>query len=191
MKSAPPETAELLHRVRQQLILAQVRIMELEDERDELLPRLAENSRLLEAAQALADRKMDEAAHLAKVQADLQAQYEHMRHMQHVTNEALNAERRVLAETTTRLTAAIHGLAAAEQRADELQKETGKLGDLAARLDDRLNRLGQELAESGHTAASRLRRIDELVAEIQAMKATRVWRWTSWLRSVERWFSRR
>ena len=42
MKPAPAEsTAELLHRVRQQLILSQVRIMELEDERDELAPRLA------------------------------------------------------------------------------------------------------------------------------------------------------
>jgi len=56
---------------------------------------------LLAAAQTLADQKSGESAHLTQTLADLQAQYEHMRHMQHVTNEALNETRRQLAETET------------------------------------------------------------------------------------------
>jgi hypothetical protein len=55
MTPAPSETAELIIRLRQQLILAQVRIMELEDEHDRLAPRLAEIEGLLAAAQRLAE----------------------------------------------------------------------------------------------------------------------------------------
>ncbi|MBP7481691.1 MAG: hypothetical protein KA788_04075, partial [Lacunisphaera sp.] len=60
MKSDPPADPILL--LRQQLILAQVRLMELEDIRDELTPQLAEAEQLLVAAQTLADQKSDEAA---------------------------------------------------------------------------------------------------------------------------------
>ena len=73
MKSAPSEPSDLVIRLRQQLILAQVRIMELEDARDGLAPRLAELEQLLKTVQNLADQKLDEAAHLEKVLADLQA----------------------------------------------------------------------------------------------------------------------
>jgi hypothetical protein len=62
MKNDPAEPADLVQKLRQQMILAQVRIMELEDERDELAPRAAELEKLLGAAQELADRKIDEAA---------------------------------------------------------------------------------------------------------------------------------
>ena len=93
MKSDPQAPADLLALLRQQLLLAQVRIMELEDERDELAPRLAETSALLAAAQSLAEAKVGEATHLEKVRADLQAQFDHLRHTQHVTNEALTAAR--------------------------------------------------------------------------------------------------
>src|SRR5207244_4113651 len=54
MKSDPPAPTDLLALLRQQLLLAQVRLMELEDERDELAPRLAEADALLAAAQSLA-----------------------------------------------------------------------------------------------------------------------------------------
>ena len=49
MTPAPTETAELINRLRQQLILAQVRIMELEDDRDRLAARLREVEALLAA----------------------------------------------------------------------------------------------------------------------------------------------
>jgi|CXWL01.1.fsa_nt_gi chromosome segregation ATPase len=179
MKPAAPDPAELLHRVRQQLILAQVRIMELEDVRDELAPRLAEVEQLLTAAQSLADQKVDESAHLAKVQSDLQAQVAHLRHMQHVTHEALNDARTQLAGTADRL-------AAAEQRGGQLQKEIIALADQAGQLTGTISQLSLEVVEAHATAATRLARLKELEAEIRAMKASRSWRWTRWLRSMER-----
>ena len=179
MKPAPPETAELLHRVRQQLILAQVRIMELEDGRDELAPRLAGAEKLLADAQTLADQKTAEAAHLAQTLADLQAQYEHLRHMQHVTNEALNDTRRQLAETESRL-------ATAEQRTGQLQKEAQSLANQSTKLSTTVSLLEQELADANIIASARQARIKEFDAALQALKASRSWRWTRWLRSLER-----
>ena len=155
MKPATPETAELLHRVRQQLILAQVRIMELEDGRDEQASRLAEVEKLLAAAQTLADQKTGEATHLARTLADLQSQYDYLRHMQHVTNEALNETRRQLAETGDRLAAAEKQ--GARQQA-EIQALTGQVAGLNADCD----RLGRKVAEATATAAVRLERGDRL-----------------------------
>ena len=160
MKPAPPETAELLHRVRQQLILAQVRIMELEDARDELAARLADTEKLLTAAQTLADQKADEAGHLAKVHSGLQAQYDHLRHLHHVTNEALNDTRQQLAGTAGQ----------------------------AVTLTKNISQLSLDLAEANSNATARLARLSELDDEVRVMKASRSWHWTSWLRSLERTF---
>jgi hypothetical protein len=77
MKPAPPDPAEILLRVRQQLILAQVRIMELEDSRDESRALLGDSAVLLRSTQALADQKLDEAAQrqqrVAQLDAELRA----------------------------------------------------------------------------------------------------------------------
>ncbi len=182
MKTDPVEPADLLTLLRQQLILAQVRIMELEDVRDELSPKLADVEKLLAAAQNLADQKSEEAAHLAKTLSDLQAQYDHLRHMQHVTNEALNDTRRQLAEITSHLTAA-------QQRGTLLQREGVALADQASRLTADLKKVSRELDEENSIATARLIRINELDAEIRALKSSRSWRWTEWLRSVERYFA--
>jgi chromosome segregation ATPase len=179
MKPDPAAPADPLNLLRQQLILAQVRIMELEDTRDELAPKLAELEQLLAASQTLTDRKIDEAAHLEKMRADLQAQFEHMRHMQHVTNEALTAVR---AEVDTR---------AAEE--ENLLSEVENLQILARQLAEgnrqhleRIARLEASLGTAQAETASRLARINELDAEQRAMKSSRSWRWTAWLRSLER-----
>ena len=71
MESAPPQTADMLNRVRQQLILAQVRIMELEVARDEFSGKLEDAEKLLAAAQSLADQKVEESGHLTTVRAEL------------------------------------------------------------------------------------------------------------------------
>ena len=99
MKSAPSEPPDLVIRLRQQLILAQVRIMELEDERDCLAPRLTELAQLLAAAQSLADRKIDEAAHLEKVLAGLQEQGEQLRQLLQQAGQELASLRATLAKT--------------------------------------------------------------------------------------------
>lgn len=182
MKNDPAEPSDRLNLLRQQLILAQVRIMELEDTRDELAPKLTDTEKLLTSAQLLADQKSEDAAHLAKTLSDLQAQYEYMRHMQHVTNEALNDTRRQLTETSGQLTAT-------QQRSAQFQREAVALADQGAQLSANLKRTQRELDEENAVAASRLIRINELEAEIRSLKASRSWRWTKWLRSVEGYFS--
>jgi len=98
MKPDSQEPANLLNLLRQQLILAQVRIMELEDERDGLTPRLAELTRLLAAAQSLADRKLDEAAHLEKVLADTRTHTGQLQALQLETARELATLRETLAQ---------------------------------------------------------------------------------------------
>ncbi len=178
MKPDPAAPADQLNLLRQQLILAQVRIMELEDGRDELGPKLAEAEKLLAAAQTLADAQLDESAHLTKVLSGLQAQYDHQHHLQHVANEALNGARGQLQDATIRL-------AAAEQRGSQWQKEIVELVAQATQLNQTLSRLGLELAEAITQAATRLERINQLDGEVRALKASRSWRWTAWLRSIE------
>ena len=135
MKSAPPESSDLVLRLRQQLILAQVRIMELEDARDTLAPRLAELEGLLAGAQSLADRKLEEAAHLEKVLAEARQQSAQLRQLQQQSDAALAGARAALAEATGKLT---------------LSQET----------------------------------ITRLESELRALKSSRSWRWTSWLRAL-------
>ncbi|AOS44973.1 hypothetical protein Verru16b_02042 [Lacunisphaera limnophila] len=183
MNPDPAAPADPTNLLRQQLILAQVRIMELEDTRDELSPRLASLEQLLAQAQTLADRKSDEAAHLERVRTSLQQQFDHLRHVQHVTNQALEETRAALTATTGREqdllgeTEQLQQLIAAQ--AELARAEQARAADLAARL-------ATALAES----ASRLERINQLDAEQRAMKASRSWRWTAWLRSLERTLGR-
>lgn len=195
MEPAPNHRPADFNLLRQQLILSQVRIMELEDARDELAPKLAGVEKLLAAAQTLADQKTDEAAHLAGLRADLQTQYEHMRHMQHVTNEALNATRRQLA--TTEQTVAADRLIqqgllveighANEQLATSLGKCDGLVRQLAL-AHDRLAALDEQLRECAAEVAAKQQHLGQLDAEQRALKASRSWRWTAWLRSLEQRF---
>jgi chromosome segregation ATPase len=172
MKSADPDQAEILHRVRQQLILAQVRIMELEDVRDETETRLADSNQLLRSAQILADQKLDEAAHSKKTLANLQAQFEHLRHVQHVTTQALESTRVQLATAEILL-------------GTEKQLTAG----LANQLDhsqDTLQQLESRLGEAITVNTTCQQRIEQLDTELRTLKSSRSWRWTAWLRSLER-----
>ena len=181
MKSDPQAPADLLALLRQQLLLAQVRIMELEDTRDELAPRLAETAALLAAAQSLAEKKIDEAGHLEKVRAALQAQCDHLRHVQHETNEALNAARNENAGQASRLTALL-------SEVENLQTLTRQLAEAERGHLARHAELTTALAETTQVAAGRAARIQQLDVERHALKTSRSWRWTAWLRSIERLF---
>ncbi len=206
MKPRPPDDpAELVHRLREQLILAQVRIMELEDARDEIGAQRTETERLLQEAQKLADQKMEALTHLERVHADLEAQFIHMRHMQHVTNEALNETRAQLNETTARLQAAEQqgrdareeigslqqAIAARQAEIAALQARAAQLNGQLDAFDARARQLDGALAEVNATAAARLQRLNELDAGLRAMKASRSWRWTKPVRAIERWLARR
>ncbi len=175
MKPAQPDPAEILLRVRQQLILAQVRIMELEDARDETGARLADTGQLLQAAQTLADRKLDEAAHSEKTRADLQAQFEHLRHVQHVTNEALESTRLQLAAAERSL--------AYEKRLSIWAR--GPASPVAGRP---VRDLRAQLRDAADALAARQQRIEQLDAEVRVLRSSRSWRWTAWLRGLERTF---
>jgi chromosome segregation ATPase len=135
MKPVSPEPADLVPRLRQQLILAQVRIMELEDVRETLAPRLAELEKLLTQAQTLADLKTEEAAHLTRVLSDTQTHAAHLRETGLKLSEDLSAVVAKLEQRETRIT--------------------------------RLEATVREL-ESG----------------LQAIKSSRSWRWTAWLRTL-------
>ncbi len=184
MKPDPAAPADPLNLLRQQLILAQVRIMELEDTRDELAPRAAALEKLLADAQALADRSTGEAAHLERVRADLQHQFEHMRHMQHVTHQALEESRAALQAATGREQDLL-------SETEQLQTLIAEQAALAREQQDRLQQLTGRLDAAVAESAARLSRLNELDAEQRALKASRSWRWTAWLRSLERTFSRR
>ncbi len=179
MKPDPAVPADPLNLLRQQLILAQVRIMELEDARDEQTPRLAELERLVTSAQSLADRKLEESTHLEKVRAELQAQFEHMRHMQHVTNEALNSARAELATRAAQETSLL-------SEVENLQVLCRQQAEHSRQQLDRLASLEASLRAAQAESATRLERITQLDAEQRAMKSSRSWRWTAWLRSLER-----
>lgn len=147
MKPDSSEPTELHQRLRQQLILAQVRIMELEDARDDLAPKLVEAEKLQRAAQQLADQKVALARNVDAIVADFTAR-----------------------------------LAAAEQRAAQLQRELGAVTTLLQQQKTELAALEKKLAESTAANAAANARVAELDAELRAMKASRRWRWTTWLR---------
>lgn len=172
----PPEPADVVLRLRQQLILAQVRIMELEDARDALAPRLAATERHLHDAQSLADSKLEEATHQARVLAELQAHADHLRHIQHVTHTALEHTRAELAAAHATLGRTEADLTAANTR--------------SRKLEDDLEHLSARLAECEALARERAQRLATLDLELSALKRSRSWRWTAWLRSLERAFRR-
>lgn len=175
------DTSDDLQRLRQQLILAQVRIMELEDVRDELSPKLEQTESLLVAGQALADQKMDEAGHLARVQAELESQLEYLRHVQHVTNQALEEARAQQASVEALLQ---------EERllTTELRSQTEHMTRVIGSLEVRIQESEHQLNESRQLCTERDARIQVLDAELRGMKASRSWRWTSWIRWIERTF---
>lgn len=172
MDPAPLDPAEHLRRLRQQVILAQVRVMELEDERDAARHDLAAADQRVAEAQTLADAQTERADHLARTLESHQAEIQHLRHIQHVTHEALNDTRARLAATENDLATA---RAAAERLAAELQ---------TALAEQR--RTHDALAAAQTDIAALTQQLGELDREQRALKASRSWRWTAWLRALER-----
>lgn len=149
MKPATPDPAEPSTRLNQQLILAQVRIMELEDARADLSAQLARLDPLLTETQSIANARIAERDHLLKLKVEL------------------------------------------DRLVDQLNRELGETRDAVHHWQSCATDLGKALAESIRTAAERNDRITELEAQLQAIKLSRSWRWTSPLRSLEAWFHRK
>lgn len=139
-----PNADAMSPEMRRQLILAQTRILELEDETEALRTQLSEHRRLLAAAQSLADAKLEEAAHAAY----------HLR----------------AAEATE---------ASLRSREEQLQA-----------AGERLAGLTEALASSRTAHAAETARREATEASHRAVFASRSWRWTGWLRAIERWLGR-
>ncbi len=123
MTPAPTESAKLINTLRQQLILAQVRIMELEDERDQLSPRILELNSLLSEAQNLADAKLDETAHLQKVLADTQSHVTALQHQLTQSTAAITALRKQLDQSEQSVSDLNGRLNQTVTRNEQLQQE--------------------------------------------------------------------
>ncbi len=177
--------------VQRELILAQISLQELEDTREELEQRLAESRQLQDGAQQLADRATADFDHLDRVHRELLAHRDHLQHVLHVTNQALEQTRAELAARDAQLAGTRQELAAAHEshrqataRGDQLAAELR-----AARAE--AHQLQQHIAELTTVAEQRSTRIGQLESDVRAMKASRSWRWTAWLRSIERALRRR
>ena len=140
MKPAPTETADIPNQLRQQLILAQVRIMELEDVSNEMNSRLAETNRTLTELQLIAQARLAERDHLACLSAEL------------------------------------------EKRLSSVQQQLGEARLSLQQGQIRESELQAALQRVESTATERKARIDELEIKFQAIKTSRSWRWTAWLR---------
>lgn len=172
MQSDPAHPTGQANLLRQQVILSQVRIMELEDTCTELTARRDELNRLLAGVQSLADEELAEITHLRKIQTELQAEVDHGRHLLHVSNAGWEQTRQELASVQHALKQAEQALV---QRLRQIEQGAAESADLHRQL------------QQAHAQASLLsQRIAELAAERRAMKLSRSWRWTAWLRSIER-----
>ncbi len=131
MNPASPDNRELPAPVRQQLVLAQVRLLELTDAREALATRVALLERSLAEAQELANAGTAGRDHLAQVNARLEA---HARQVQ-AQLDALQAEHRKNTEHLAEIAAA---LARTEQVAtDRLRRSTDLQDKLRAVLATR------------------------------------------------------
>lgn len=190
MKPAPPEPSDLVLRLRQQLILAQVQILELEDLRDDAQTRVRELDRLLAALQGKADQALDDFDHLQGVHLELLKERDHLKHLLHLANLSLEETRAHVQHLSTELTAVTGREKDLCTHVTQLEQQAVELATQAAQLRAHGDELARHLTELQSVAAERLTRLNQLDAEIRTMKATRSWRWTAWLRSVERRFGR-
>jgi chromosome segregation ATPase len=149
MKRDLPEPADRTKALREQLVLAQVRLMELEDERDAALARIAGVEKLLRQAQALADTAESERS---RAQAETAA---------HAS--ALELAQTELAATKAQL----------EQTLAVLHDTEAALGQ-SRRACDEHRRTGRHAEEA-----------------LARLHASRSWRWTAWLRQLEKLFGAR
>ncbi|MEO6992920.1 MAG: hypothetical protein ABI273_04795, partial [Lacunisphaera sp.] len=114
------ETADLVPHLRQQLILAQVRIMELEDTRDELISRLAQINRTLTEMQSIVQDRIAERDVLANQSLDLETH--------------LGAARQQLDDSTT-------SLLQSRARESDLQKMLARIENTSAGHQGRVGEL--------------------------------------------------
>ncbi|HEY8994451.1 MAG TPA: hypothetical protein VIM71_07315 [Lacunisphaera sp.] len=195
-EASPNETA--ITDLQRQLILAQVRILELEDIRDEAGTRIAGLDRLLAELQGKANQAISDHDHLQGAHREMLAHRDHIQHLLHLANQALEATRSQVAQLTVQLEAGtrreeeLHGqISKLRDTIMDLEKKADDLQGTVQQLENRERDLGHQIESLNQTAQARLERINQLDAELRAMKSSRSWRWTMPLRTIERFFRRK
>lgn len=186
-----PVATDQMNELRQQLILAQVRVLELEDIKDDTQTRVGELTGLLAELQSKADQALGDFDHLQGIHQEMLKHRDHLQHLLHLANQSLT-------ETRNQVQQQAHDLAAAADRESEsrnrimaLNDHVIALGGQISQLTERSHDLDRQLAELHPIAAARLVRLNELDSQLRALKTSRSWRWTAWLRSLERALHRR
>jgi hypothetical protein len=118
------ETADIAQQLRQQLILAQVRIMELEDARDELASKLEQADRTLTELQSMVQDRIAERDRQAGKSSEFETQ--------------LNGERQLLGEIRL-------SLIQLQARESELQKTLARRENTATERQARIDELEARL----------------------------------------------
>lgn len=177
--------------LQRQLVMAQVRILELEDIRDDARTRLADLETLLRDLQGKADRALGDFDHLQAAHGQLLSHRDHLQHLLHVANQALEESRGQAQRQAAELQAAGERETGLRATLARLEQELAALLDRTARLEERGRDLERQIQELTSLAGARLDRINQLDAELRAMKASRSWRWTKPLRAIERFLGRR
>ena len=176
--------------LQRELVLAQVRILELEDIRDDAKTKITELDRILSELQAKADQALGDFDHLKGAHEELLVHRNHLQHLLHVSETALHEIRGEAHRLGSELDAAGKREINLNAQISGLEKHAAELAAQIARLEARGRDLDRQLAELSSVAALRLDRLNQLDNEIRTMKASRSWRWTKPLRAAERFFRR-
>ncbi len=181
-----PASGEL----RRQFILTQIELQEAEDARDELKSQLAGRERLLAELQATADQALRDFDELQEAHRGRSDQRDALQQQLHVTGQAFEEAR----SESIRLNAAL-GLTAVRER--ELRAQIIGLEEQLKQQAAQMREIEQQGAEKDRNlrevqagARDLLARIDVLEAEARVMKTSWSWRWTGWIRSLDRGLSR-
>lgn len=188
--AAEPPNATSITELQRQLVMAQVRILELEDIRDDAQTRIAELDRLLADLQGKANQAFGDFDHLQGVHREMLAHRDHLQHLLHLSNQALDEARAHGQRLGAELEAAGRRESGLRENIAALEQQAAALRERIAQLENHARELERQLQETHVLAATRLDRINQLDAEIRAMKASRSWRWTAPLRSIERFLRR-
>ena len=189
MAEEPPKVTTITD-LQRQLVLAQVRILELEDIRDDAKTRFTELDALLAELQGKANQTLGDFDHLQGAHRDVLANRDHLQHLLHLGNQALEAARNQTQRLAAELDAATKQESELRAVIARLEQHSADLRDQLRRAEERGRDLDRQLGELHTLAIARLERIAQLDAEIRTMKASRSWRWTKPLRAVERFLRR-
>ncbi len=189
--AAEPPSATTITDLQRQLVMAQVRILELEDIRDDAATRIKELDTVLADLQAKANQALGDFDHLQGAHRELLAHRDHLQHLLHLSHQALEESRGQAQRLAAELTEATKRESGLREHTAGLERQAAELHARIKQGEERAGDLARQVQELDALARTRLERINQLDAELRVMKGSRSWRWTKPLRAIERFFRRR